>query len=256
MLADSPAWTGCWSAVTADDARAALSCEHALAGVTWDVSTLAPGAYIIAGYTHQPPRNLWSPRRGVFKIQSGPDPNAAPPVAAIGQREAFVYADQILEIPVCVSAMAGSSLRLEYALHEDPPSWQLLAQTAVTGALVTVPWTPPPAVHGEDVRLRVRVDDPLGRHGTLAATELLHVLAVPSPTGGADDPAPEAVDMCRSGAPEALYCPPVDGSSSETGDADQPPRSGCACTHGERPPAGLLPPLLMLAWRRRHVIRR
>lgn len=256
VLADSAAWSGCWWRVTADDDRRPLTCEVARAGVEWDVSALAPGPYVIAGYTYQPPRHLWSPRWGVFKVFAG-DPDAAPPVAALAQREAFVYADQTIDLAVCVSALAGSSLRLEFARHEDAPAWQPLAEVAVTGAVVTVPWTPPAAVHGEDVRLRVRVDDPLGRSGVLAAPELLHVLAVPSPTGGSGDAPDEPPDMCRGGDPPAsLYCPPPPASGGEdSGAADEVADAGCACT--QRPgDAAWRGGLLLLGLPRRRGARR
>jgi len=235
VLAESAAWNNCWTRVTSDDEREALTCEVARRGVDWDVSTQAPGAHVIAGYTYQPPLHLWSPRWGVFKICAGPDPDDAPPVAALAQREAFVYADQSIYLSVCVSAMAGSSLRLEYARHDDAPVWRPLAEVAVTDTVVAVPWVPPPEVHGEDVRLRVHVDDPLGRQGSLEAPELLHVLAVPSPTGGDPDPTGEPPDMCRGEAPpEALYCPPPPAPAREdtgTDDADDDTASpGCACT--------------------------
>lgn len=252
VLEDSPAWTDCWTRVTNDDDRKPLTCEVARAGVDWDVSMLAPGAYVIAGYTYQPPKHLWSPRWGIFKIFDG-DPDGAPPVAAIATREAFVYADQELEIAACVSAATGSTLRIEYARHEATPTWSLLAELAVNGPMMKTPWTPPPDVHGEDVRLRVTVTDPLARTGVLEAPELLHVLAVPDPTAGPDDPPGEPVDMCADETPASLYCPPprgTSGSSSEaTGETDEPAGAGCACTHTGAPPWALL--LLVLARRRR-----
>ena len=250
ILADSPAWTGCWTRVTADADRLPLTCEVALAGVDWDVSALAPGAHVIAGYTYQAPLHRWSPRWGVFKIADA-DPDDAPPVAALAQREAFVYADQQIDLAVCVSAMPGATLRIEYAIHTDAPTWLPLAELAVTDTIVSTPWTPPPAVHGEDVRLRVRVDDPLGRQGTLEAPELLHVLAVPSPTSsdnGGDDGADEAGDACRSATPiEPPYCPPPPDPVEDSSADD--PASGCNCTQGAPWSAWLL----LLGLRRRRL---
>ncbi len=259
VLAESEVWKDCWGRVTGDEAREALTCEVARGGVDWDVSALAPGAHVIVGYTYQPPLNLWSPRWGVFKISAGPDPDDAPPVAALGQREAFVYADQLVELPVCVSAMPGSSLRLEYARHDDAPAWKLLAEIEATGTTVSVPWIPPPELHGEDVRLRVHVDDPLGRHGVLEAPELVHVLAVPSPTGGDAEPPGEPFDMCRGDvSPEALYCPaPPTPVNEDTGTADEADDtgSGCACIQTpNRAPWGAC--LLLLGLRRRRIIGR
>ncbi len=242
ILADSPAWSGCWSRVTADADRRPLTCEVALAGVDWDVSTLAPGTYVIAGYTFHAPRHRWSPRWGVFKIADA-DPDDAPPVAALAQREAFVYADQQLDLAVCVSAMPGSTLRIEYAIDGNAPTWLPLAELAVTGPVVSTPWTPPPAVHGEDVRLRVHVDDPLGRHGKLEAPELLHVLAVPSPTSGdgGDEPTDEAGDACRSPTPiEQPYCPPPPDPVEDSADEADEPAPGCSCTQGASWSAWLL----------------
>ncbi len=66
-------WKDCWGRVTEDEERRALTCDVARGGLDWDVSALAPGAYVIAGYTYHPPQNLWSPRWGVFKISAGPD---------------------------------------------------------------------------------------------------------------------------------------------------------------------------------------
>lgn len=259
VLADDPSWSSCWWRITADDDRRPLTCDAALEGVDWDVSGLAPGAYVVAGYTHQPPRSLWSPRWGAFKVSDGPGPEDGPPVAVIGQREAFVYADDVVDLEVCVSAMAGSTLSLEVAAHADAPAWQVLAtDVAVTGPTVRVPWMPPPELHAADVRLRVTVTDPQGRAGTLESPDLLSVLAVPRPSGGdgepsEDEPLGEPPDMCRDPdlPPEALACPSTPETTGAEPSEDEAPPAGCGC---RIPPSRgwqwVWPWVVMVGWRR------
>lgn len=243
VLADDPTWSSCWWRITPDEERRPLTCDAAREGVDWDVSALAPGPYVVAGYTHQPPRSLWSPRWGAFKVSDGPDPADGPPVAALAQREAFVHADEVVDLGVCVSAMDGATLELELALHDDAPEWQVLATgVPVTGATVDVSWTPPPAVLGADVRLRVTVTDPQGRTGTLESPELLHVLAVPLPNGGDGEPAPDdppadPPDMCRDSdaPPQAVSCPTEPETTDADTDADgSETAAGCGCRRAPR----------------------
>jgi uncharacterized protein (TIGR03382 family) len=260
VLEVAPEWTSCWWRVTTDDERRPVTCEAALEGVDWDVAALAPGAYAIAGYTYQPPLQLWSPRWGIFKLAPGPNPEDGPPVAALAQREAFVYADEVIALEVCTSAMAGSVLELELSPHEDEPAWQVLAANVpVEGEAVDVPWTPPPELLGSSVRLRVTVTDPLGRTGTLESPEPLHVLDVPRPGGGdgvpEPDPSEDPLDVCRDlDEPPKLPCTvppqPLDPDEDEP-ELQAEPSSGCGCTHGPVPAVAWSWPLLWAAVRRR-----
>lgn len=258
VLADDPTWSSCWWRITADDERGPLTCDVARGGVDWDVSGLALGPYVVAGYTFQPPRNLWSPRWGVFKVSDGPDPEDGPPVAALAQREAFVYADEVVDLGVCVSASEGSTLELELARDAEAPAWQVLATgIPVSGPTVDVPWTPPPEVHGADVRLRVTVIDPEGRTGTLESPELLHVLDVPLPEGvdpPSDDPPEDPPDMCREpdASPAMVPCPmqpETTGAEDDEGAAE--PTAGCGCRQGPRAGAWAWPCVCVLLARRR-----
>lgn len=264
VLEASPAWSSCWWRVTADDEQRPLTCEAAREGVDWDVSALPPGAYAIAGYTYQPPRNLWSPRWGIFKLAPGPDLEDGPPVAVIAQREAFVHADEVVELAVCTSAMEGAVLRLEVARDEAEPSWQpLAADVPVAGDTAVVPWMPAPELLGASVRLRVSVTDPLGRTGTLESPEPLHVLDVPLPEGGdgvpQPDPPEDPPDACREpeGAPK-VPCP-VTPETMDPGE-DEPelepepepePTTGCGCTQTPAPALAWAWPLLLAAAVRR-----
>ncbi|MEZ4448849.1 MAG: hypothetical protein R3B09_05150 [Nannocystaceae bacterium] len=237
VLEESPTWSGCWARINADDDRRPLTCDEALAGIEWDVSATAPGVYAVVAYTFYPPLNLWAPRWGIFAIHDG-DPGSIDPVAAIANRAGFVYADEVMTLEVCTSALAGSTLTVEYAIDGATPAWSIAVEgVAVEGSKVSASWDPPAEVETSNMRLRATITDPLGRARTLESPEVQAMLGVPSPTTGDVDPPPPLHDTCRDDAePAQAVCGKSSTSTSTstgdadpTGDAPSDPSSGCAC---------------------------
>jgi MYXO-CTERM domain-containing protein len=254
VLESNPRHDGCWRRITADADRRPISCAAARPGVDWDTSDLAPGAYVVAGYTYDPPLHAWSRRRGAFKIFDG-DRDAAPPAVAIATAEAFPWKNQSVRLGVCADAQDGSTITASWAKSAADPVWTVfLADEPVPGATFEIDFLPPPEQAGVELTVRVEIEDPLGRVAVahMAGEVLSQTIEDPnagessttdaSDTGIADEP----FDFCRDN-PKADDLPPcaTPGPSEPT----EPTGCGCASTSGS--PWLALVLLLLRARRRR-----
>lgn len=248
VLENNPRFEGCWTRIVADAGRRPIACSASRPGVDWDTTDLAPGPYVVAGYTYEPPLNEWSPRRGVFKVFDG-DPDAAPPAAAIATPEAFLWLNQPARLAVCVDARDGSTITASWALSTAEPAWTIfLAAEPVPGDTFEIEFLPPPEHAGEYLTVRVEVEDPLGRVAVahMAGEVLSQTVEDPNAgessttdpgTTGDDDP----FDFCRD-SPQADDLPPCA--------APEPTEpAGCGCREAAGAPALLA--LLVLVRRRR-----
>lgn len=246
VLEGNPRHEGCWRPIVADVDRRPISCAAARPGVDWDTSDLAPGAYVVAGYTYEPPLNEWSPRRGVFKVFDG-DPDAAPPAAAIATAEAFVWKNQPVRLEVCVDVQDGSTLTASWALSTADPQWTVfLADEPIAAGALELEFLPPPEHAGEYLTVRVEVEDPLGRTAVAHMPGEILAQTIEDPTPGGDTTSgttgdDEPFDFCRD-SPRADDPPPC-----ATPEPTEP--AGCGCS--TRGPEGPLLALLLLARRRR-----
>ncbi|WP_434423728.1 MYXO-CTERM sorting domain-containing protein [Nannocystis pusilla] len=257
VVEDSPYFADCWWPITDAAERRPITCEAARPGVDWDTSALAPGAYVVAGYTYEPVLNDWTPRRGVFRVHDG-DLDAAPPAAAIFTTAVDVWYGDPVRLAACVDAMPGSTWRLEYAAMPDEPRLELDWQTLVPVSPVESTEFDIELVLDDvhaDVRLHVRlvVEDPEGRttvaHMSTPGTVLMR--KQPGVTGSGGDE-PNDFDFCRDN-PAADDLPDC-GKTSEpesSGQTPDDPGDGCACSH--EPGGGLAPLglLVLVACRRR-----
>ena len=205
-LETSEVWAGCWTRITADDARRPITFAAADEPIVWDTSGIAAGTWLVAGYTWEPQYNLWSRAPWVVRVIDE-DPPAQPVQAAgtIADTDDSLYFDESLEIPLCVDAMAGSSVTLEWvAANADPAVWSAVASSElrVAGAQsLSFTFAPPEPSWGATVLLRATVEPPEGAGYIAHALAPVVVYKPKPPDDGGDEEGSE-------------------GESGESGDGD------------------------------------
>ncbi|MBZ5714205.1 hypothetical protein [Nannocystis pusilla] len=245
IVALAPEWSGC---ITPIAAPRPIDCEAAREPVLWELHDMSPGTYAVAAYTFHPPANLWTPRRGLFRIVDSAA-GELPPAAAFANRETFVYDGEALDLQVCVGAEPGATVDLAYALHAAPDTWfPIAADLPIAGDRLHVPWDPPPELAATELRLRVDIRDPSGRTATAVAPELVHVLAVPGESAEPTVPDPDP-GICHAPGPElpAVDCEERSGAKGQVSE-DISLRTSCHLAAACPPP---LLALLLLVRRRR-----
>jgi hypothetical protein len=236
-------WQDCFMRINADDERRPISFAAAAEPVAWDTSSLAPGTYVIEGYTWEPWFNLWTEHPGVFRIID--DPTAAhPPAAALTFPEQVIMVGEEASIGGCVDAMPGATMELAWALGGSgiDPQWEVFASDLpVRNGSFTLPFVGPEPAIGHYLLVRLEVEDSLGRGWTAYSNKYIGVIGTPpTPTDSGD----ESVD--ESGSGDA-----TDSGDSGTGGAHE--GGGCACGVNGRgkpiAPTHWLVALLMVHWR-------
>jgi len=223
ILEGNAEWAECWTRITADDERRPITFAMADAGVDWDTSALAPGAYTVHGYTYEPAVNLWVQRPGVVKVHDG-DPDAAGPAAAITTGELTLYRDGVGQIEGCVDAPAGTTMIFEWAVANEPtPQWVAFAtQEPVDGDGFAVAFDPPEAIVGGTAAVRATFTSPDGRSYTTMMRDMIVVLDLDDPacagSGFIDDPCDESDSTADA------------GTESSAGE-QQMGESSCACAN-------------------------
>lgn len=165
ILDISPTWAGCFGSITEDDARRPITLAQAEAGIDWDVSAVAVGVWSLAGYTFEPPLNLWRDRPGFVKVLDDPtDPEQDLPALALLGEEQVVEPGHVLRMDACVDVLEPAHIELEWAAFLPTLEWQPLAAITVDGdgPLVLEPPAPIAAADSE-VLVRGRLVDALGR---------------------------------------------------------------------------------------------
>lgn len=246
-LETSVVWADCWTRITADDARRPITFAAAAEPVVWDTSGIPAGTWSIAGYTWEPQYNLWSRAPWVVRVIDG-EPPAEPVQAAASMADTSdaVYFDDSLDIELCVDALAGSTVTLEWVSSKaEPWVWSALASAELpaSGAQsLTLPFAPPEPSWGATVLLRAGVEQPAG--ASYAAHALAPVIVYkPSDGDTGDDETGETGDPGETGETGD----PTGEDESSTGDptssGDEPAGSGrCSVS----PKRGTLPELLLL----------
>ncbi len=255
----SRAWTGCVTRVNADDDRRPITFEAAEEGVDWDTRQVEPGAWVLEGFTNDPPLSVWSSRPGVVKVVDDPALEASGPAAAVSTQETVVEAGSTITIEGCVSAMPGSVLNLRWAAVGDRSWTTAVEDRVVSGPEFTVEFSLPNDLAGQAARIQIEIVDPEGRDTTADMRDLVLVLPAPfdcsadecGSTGEPDPPGNDQGDS-TSGTSED------DVSSSGTGNAPMPDDAdtdatgqnidggSCACTH--QPTSGSGAALFALAF--------
>lgn len=191
ILDTSSAWQDCLVRITPDDSRRLITFAAAAEPVVWDVGMLPVGAYVVNGYTWEPPFNIYSLRSGVVKVVDDPDPAASPPALSIGNKpsEGIVYETETLQLYGCASAMDGSTITGYWAqinTYGMPLDWvSFEADTPVVGDTFALPFAPPLEAAGNLIALKIEITDPMDRTFT-AHMDLLATILEGSPpsTGG------------------------------------------------------------------------
>jgi len=239
-LETSLVWAGCWTRITADDARRPITDEAAAEPVIWDTSGEPAGTWMIAGYTWEPPLNLWSRSPWVVRVL---DDDQQPTQAAVtlADTDDALYADQSLDIELCVDAGLGSTVALEWvASKAEPFEWAPLATAAVTGAgtqALSLTFVPPEPSRGKAVLLRASVEQPLGPAYVAHALASVIVFQGPAPEpsdddGDGDGDADETGDLDGGTETESAAPPSDAGESDRAGRCSVDPARGNLFTLG------------------------
>jgi len=226
VLESASDWQDCWTPLDAIGRRP-ITCESVVAGIDWDTSLLPIGAYVVDGFTWEPPYNIWSRRPGVVKVHDG-DPDAAGPAVAVMTRDAIVYRDEPFLLEGCIDAAGGSTFSVYWALAntQDPVEvWMpLVTYRPVEGEAFAIELVPPPAMAGESGVLRVDVTDPAG----LRSSGFLHgdwiVVNADTPTTPPDVDETESTSSAGASTGE-----PISGSGEQPEPEVDAPADGCGC---------------------------
>ncbi len=221
ILEQNPDWQQCFTRITGDDERRLITFEEAGKPVVWDTTGLAPGPYVISGYTWEPQFNTWSVRAGVVKVMDDPDPSKNGPMLAIMNRNEIVFAEDVLTIAGCVDAMDGSTITGYWALTNDDTlnvlEWMsFAADVPVSGETFELPFSPPMPAVGQSIVIKIEIVDPMDRSYTAHMLDLVDILPG---SGGSGDCSDSSMNFI--GMPD---CPDTGGGSSgsdapTTGDA-------------------------------------
>lgn len=241
-LETSVVWADCWTRITADDARRPITDAAAAEPVVWDLAGIDSGTWLIAGYTWEPPYNLWSRAPWVLRVVDEPMPIDAQAAVSLADTADTVYYDESLELPVCVDAAPGSTLTLEWAPSKpDVLEWFALDEVPLDGpGELVLPFAPPIESFGLTIVVRAAVAQPAGASYEGHALSPVIVFAPPSEgdgdgdTGDPGDTGDGDGDSTESGESE---------SGAETGPGATP-TSGGHCSLG--PERGNLPKLALV----------
>ncbi|MEX1362909.1 MAG: hypothetical protein AB1Z98_07275 [Nannocystaceae bacterium] len=171
ILESSSLWpAGTWVRITADDARVPITAAQAAMGVTWDTSSVAPGTWMVAGYTWEPEKNLWSPRFGAVRVVDPASPEATGPTVFMPRQDGLLAnRGEPMAVQGCIEAPEGSTLTASWGTIAGgsggvgEPEWVPFVEDepVQTGELALE--FVAPAEAGGTVKLRVEITDPDGR---------------------------------------------------------------------------------------------
>ncbi len=262
-LETSLEWAGCWTRITPDAPRRAITFAAASEPVVWDTSAIPAGTWSVAGYTWEPPDNLW--RRAPWVVRVFDEADSAAPALALGSTPEVVWGDGSVEIALCVSADPADP---EATIRLD---WTTSKTTALVwtegepidlppGNRVTLPFAAPPATWGLTLMLRAHVES----MGVSYDAHALEPIAVLEPAATDTDTDGETTESATStGESSESGESGESGETSEAADLDEtdapglaePSAAGSACNCSADPArvniaASLLGLFLLLAIRR------
>jgi hypothetical protein len=245
VLETSTAWEDCWFRITEDDARRPILFEVAESGVDWDTSTVPPGPYTVAGFTHEPIFNLWITRPGVVLVHDGA-PEALGPFGAVTTEEAIVEQGTTVTIEGCIDADPETRLTawISGTQGANAPGWQptwvaFAEDHPIDGDIFSVDLLTPAELAGQSSMIRIDFEDPTGRTYTTYMQDRIIILA-------GTDPGCEPPD-CEDGSTGG---DPVDATTTDDGTSPADEDAGCGCTSSPRG-ASLLALMVLFARPRR-----
>ncbi len=170
VLETASAWEGCFVALNANDDRFPITRARAARGVDWDTTGMAAGPYMIAGYTWEPIKNLWTERPGMVVVHDGGGPASVAPGISITTQIGQAFATQTVLIEGCVTGdestrLTGYWASLKGVEQSDwAPQWVTFAQNVVPdGQTVALPFEIPMSAVGGNIMVRVDAEDSQGR---------------------------------------------------------------------------------------------
>ncbi len=240
--------------IDADDARRPITFAVADAGVDWDTSGLATGAWIVRAYTWDPWPSLWAaPRPGVVAVADDDDPGSHAPAHAVHTTSEVLYRDEVGSIVGCLVAMDGTQVTGEWTFFDEPDgAWTPFVQDEpVVGDAFELAFAPPEPLWGRFAVIRVTAIDPLDRSSIAFVPVRITVLASDAPpdcasepdacttsssgagtSGGDDDAAVESTTSVVGD--EGTTDVDTDTGADPRADADDPGRDGCSCAADHR----------------------
>lgn len=239
-LETSLEWAGCWTRVSADDARRPITEAAAAEPVSWSVEGVAAGTWMLAGYTWEPPLNMWSRAPGVVRVLD-PAAQAPPqPAATVALTPEGLELDSSLTIPVCLAAEPEAQLHFEWAVAKDEPRvWtSALAQAVGEAAQLELEFPSDPEYQGATLLLRARVE---GLEASYISHGLVRLNVYAPPLGGEDEGEGEETGAQEESGAESEES---GGSSSGADDGGQAEAGGGGCQLGDSAP---IAPLLAFA---------
>ncbi|NVB42052.1 hypothetical protein G6O69_29780 [Pseudenhygromyxa sp. WMMC2535] len=162
-LETSVAWAGCWQRVTADDARRAISFEAAAEPVDWDTSSIPAGTWMLAGYTWEPPYNLWRRAPWVVRVLDSSEDLPTQTAATLGETPQVLWSDETLSLPVCVHGPQNAVLSLQWRTSKGEVEWTEAHSASLESEgeqLLELEFAAPAPSWGLTVQLRAVVTHP------------------------------------------------------------------------------------------------
>ncbi len=250
VLDRSADWSGCVERLVPDDARLPITCEATEGGVRVEPGALAPGNWVVRGYTFEPTINVWVPRRGVVQVRAGAE--ALPVVALMSppRDDWQAYEADGFDIVGCMDGPPKTIVRVQWA-SLIALEWNLLAELDAAEGTFAIHFDFPPQAVGQPVIFRAIAESPTGERWTGFAPGTLLVL--PGDGETYEPEPPPGIDHCGffPDAPASTGSTSDDasGSSGSGGDgstttlatatdatmhAEPAADRGCACGTGDR----------------------
>jgi MYXO-CTERM domain-containing protein len=226
VLDTSATWADCSVRITADDDRRPIDFATAEQGFDWDLADVPIGVWQVAGYTFEPPLDLWRAQPGFVKIVDDPDDPAQDlPAAHTAKTNGYWWPDHPNELELCVDVLEPATAILEWASFAPELVWTEFDRATIEqDGLVTLTTDGPSvAIIGASAKVeglvRVRLIDALGRETV------------------AHHPRPVIFELCLGHCADDP--PPEDPPPEDPPDDDEPVAvdDGCGCSSGQPGPA-------------------
>lgn len=249
VLPTSP-WADCLIPLTAFDERMPIDCDATAHGVDVSTDALAPGNYVVYGYTYEPDKNLWTARDGVVRVLGDAGEDGLPPAVTLTYplSDAVASTGTGVVVTGCAAGLAGTMVELSWASVGDlaafgDDAWvpfettEITEITEITGddSSFSVPFVPPADAEYSVVRIRARAIDPQGRAWvSYSRPPLVLEPGCADPEGGLGSTS----DLCGVGPAMAPASPP-EAARDECVDDDEGDESGGDADGGSTDDGGL-----------------
>lgn len=227
-----------WVRITPDDARLPITAEQAAMGVTWDLTEVPVGTWMVAVYTWEPENNLWSYRFGAIRIIENGNEDAAGPSAFLPFDAPNLAVGDAYPVSACMVAPEGSTYTASYGVIQgvDEPQWVPFVEDApVLDAELELDFEAPAEAAGLQVKIRLDVTDPDGRSYTAYSPAPMQIIPGSGGEGGTGGTGGST------------------GATAAGEDEDGGGGRGCAVTGQRRVQSAWLPLLAVFAIRRRRL---